>query len=114
MLWLKRKKFVSSYLLLSEISRAYLASPYENCSCEDGSSDRKLTYTPWAYGRIASQAVRAHALWRSGSGSSGSHEATKLMSCAELRPEKAVASSATRATAPPRVKIGMAESGELM
>jgi hypothetical protein len=35
------------------------------------------------------------------------------MSCAAVRPVKAVASSSTRATAPPRVKTPMAESGEV-
>ena len=33
---------------------------------------------------------------------------------ADVRPEKAVASSSTPATAPPSVKIGTADSGELM
>ena len=36
------------------------------------------------------------------------------MSCAAPRPVKAVASSSTRATAPPSVKIGIADSGEVM
>src|SRR5205809_824268 len=36
------------------------------------------------------------------------------MSCAALRPVNAVASSSTRATAPPRVKIGIADCGEVI